>query len=143
MSTINQDELRAALDMAINGKLVVQNWLGYANVLFLGFGDEVLPRVPAGESPAWSPYELETNYADWSVENEKGIVGTADDERAKALAAVELLVGHRATGWAFGDTLFCLVVYFEGGFKLKITPMADALTDEEILRRNGGFGSDN
>jgi len=33
MSAINQDELRAALDTAINGKLVVQSWLGYAEVL--------------------------------------------------------------------------------------------------------------
>lgn len=133
MHLIQLDELREALDTAINGRLCVQTWLGYAQVLFIGFGAEVLPPQPPGKLGIRPDYELQTHYADWQVEDASGVVATADDEYDVAEAAAERLVGHRAVGWRHIDDSVALEIAFEGGLKLVITPMSDS--EESILHK--------
>jgi len=125
MRLMQLDEMRMQLDTAIVGVLCVHAWLGYAQVLFVGFGDKVLPYVPPGGRRPQPPYQLWTEYADWQIENDSGVIGTADDEYTAAEAAAQRLVGHRANMWYFIGSSFALEIEFDGGLKLKITPPAD------------------
>ncbi len=52
------------LSEAFTDHRCVTAWLGYGNVLFLGFGDSVLPERDQYGRRTRPPYELETNYAD-------------------------------------------------------------------------------
>ncbi len=136
MYLIQLDDVREALDTAISGRICSEAWLGYANLLFLGFdfADELLSSELNGEpDDNRSLYLLGTDFADWVIENDAGVVGTADDERAKAESAARLLYGVRATGWSFiGDSLG-LSVEFESGLKVRITPMSN--TEEDVLHK--------
>jgi hypothetical protein len=122
---IQLDEIRMQLSTATAGKLCVQAWLGYAEVLFVGFGDAVLPYVPPGGRHHRPPYELQTGYADWRIEDDSGVLGLADEPYAAAEAAAQRLVGRKASGWQFIESSLALEIAFDGGLKLQITPMAD------------------
>ncbi|MHB9038433.1 MAG: hypothetical protein ACYC64_17415 [Armatimonadota bacterium] len=134
MRLMQLDEMRTQLDTAIVGVLCVQTWLGYAQVLFVGFGDEVLPYVPPGGRHTQPPYELQTEHADWQIEDDSGVIGTADDEYTKAEAAAQRLVGRRANRWQFIGASYALEIEFDGGLKLKIVPMAD--TEASVFHKN-------
>ncbi len=131
MRLIQLDELWQDLDTAISGRLCVQAWLGYAQVLFIGFGDEVLPPMQPGEGHLMPEYELQTSFADWQVEDGSDVIATADDEYDVAEAAAQKLVGHRVVGWRHIDDSAGLEIAFEGGLKLVITPMSD--TERDLL----------
>jgi len=60
------EDIRTAFEIAFRDHLVVQAWLGYAQVLFCGFGNDPI-QLPAGERHFQPPFELQTNYADWTV----------------------------------------------------------------------------
>lgn len=126
MRLIQLDELRESLDTAINGRLCVQAWLGYAQVLFIGFGDGVLPPMQPGEGHMRPKYELQTSFADWQVEDGSDVIATADDEYDVAEAAAQKLVGHRVVDWRHIGDSAGLEIAFEGGLKLVITPMSDS-----------------
>jgi hypothetical protein len=132
MRTISLERLTAELETGIRGRRCVQAWLGYGEVLFLGFGEEVIPAPPPGERHQHPPYELQTEFADWRVEEGSKVRGTGDDEREHALAACQLLVGRHATDWHLDASTFALTVRFEGDFSLVVVP----LTDEDVQDDN-------
>jgi hypothetical protein len=117
--------LQNELDNGIRGRLCVQAWLGYGEVLFLGFGDEVIPPVSPAESHPVPLYELQSNLADWRVEERSVVRGTLDDPWEQAQEACQLLVGKRALGWNLDTTTLGLTVYFESDLSLKVIPWAE------------------
>ncbi|NVB81479.1 MAG: hypothetical protein HOV81_23995 [Kofleriaceae bacterium] len=123
----------------------VSAWLGYGDVLFLGFGERVLPRVQAGERHARPPYELTSNFASWRVEGPVAAQWTDEGsptERAELTAAAESLIGERVEAWVLLDQLGLRLV-FTGSKVLIVEPwptsddIADAWSltgpDERIL----------
>lgn len=136
------DDAKVALDEALNGRLCVQAWIGYACVLFIGFGEEVLPPVPPGERHPIPTYELRINFADWWVENDCGVIGTSNDERSNVLDIAELFVGHRVVSWQFVDQTIALEIHFDGGLKLKMKPYSEYEDSNEsawVLRMPGQY----
>jgi hypothetical protein len=126
--TIAEERLHTAID----GSLCIQAWLGYGEVLFLGFGDEPLPpRAPEERYPQ-PPYELPSNLADWWVQEDWRILVTSEDDRADAEAVAESLVGHRAMGWEFIGQSRSLRIRFDGGLVLSVVPF----TDEDLLDKD-------
>src|SRR5690348_13149496 len=103
MRTIPLELLKQQLEAGIPGRRCVEAWLGYGQVLFLGFGDEVIPEPGPEEPHQPAPYQLQTQYADWRVEEGAECRGTADDVREHALAACELLLGRHAVDWHLDD----------------------------------------
>ncbi len=125
--TLLLNKLRDTLDAAINGKLCVRAWLGHADVLFLGFGQEVLPGIILGkgagrlEQPE-PPYKLRTHLSDWCIEHQAiGILGSSYDDK-RAWASASSLVGRRAMGWQFTSSPSGLEIEFVGGLELRIKP---------------------
>lgn len=106
----------------------VSAWLGYADVLFLGFGERVLPRVQAGERHAPPPYELNSNFASWRVEGPVAAQWTDEGsptERADLTAAAESLVGEGVVAWELLDRL-ALRLVFTGSKVLVVEPWPTA-----------------
>jgi hypothetical protein len=82
------------LDEALAGRRCVSAWLGYGEVLFLGFGEEVLPERDADGRHPSPPFQLATNFADWSVAGAV-VAASAESERVDLEAAAASLVGQR------------------------------------------------
>jgi hypothetical protein len=110
----------ARLDTALTGRLCVSAWLGYGTVLFVGFGEHVLPERGADGRHPMPPYELQTNFADWSVLGPDGAV-SADSGRGALEAAARSLIGRRVVGWEL-LALRGLQVAFAGGVELAVAP---------------------
>jgi hypothetical protein len=123
MHPINQQELEESLNEAINGRRCTEAWLGYGEDLFLGFGGD----KESDRTDCIPPYELQSVFADWWIEDKTGIMATADDERAKAEEAARLLIRQTAVSWRFASFPLSLEIEFDGGMKVVIMPMADAL----------------
>jgi hypothetical protein len=132
MRVISLQRLMGKLETGIRDRRCVQTWLGYGEVLFIGFGEDVIPEPSPGERHQHPPYELQTEFADWRVEEGSKVRGTGDDERDHAQAACELLVGRHATDWLLDVSTFALTVRFEGDFSLVVVP----LTDEDVVDDN-------
>lgn len=99
----------------------VSAWLGYGDVLFLGFGEHIVPRGRAGERHPRPPYELESNFSAWRVD---GPVSAAwEDDSSPTAAAAESLVGERVLSWELLDGLGLRLV-FSGGKVLVVEPWA-------------------
>jgi hypothetical protein len=110
----------ARVDAALAGRLCVSAWLGYGDVLFLGFGDQPLPERGADGRRPMPPFELQTNFADWSVSGPEGTT-LAISGRGELEAAVKSLLGLRVVGWELlaGHGLR---VAFAGGSALTVAP---------------------
>jgi hypothetical protein len=102
----------------------VSAWLGYGDVLFLGFGEDVMPRVQSGERHPRPPYELNSNFASWRVEGPITAQWTDEGsptERAELTAAAESLIGERVLAWELLDQL-ALRLVFTGSKVLVVEP---------------------
>jgi len=128
---LSHSEVEAALDGAISGRVCVQAWLGVAHVLFLGFGEDVLPPTPPGGHHPVPMYELQIDMADWWVESQTGVLGASTDDRPKAEAAAVSLVGRRATRWQFIEPFPALEISFEPGLRVKMAPYTDSDTSHK------------
>lgn len=123
------DLLAAAIEKAASGHMVVQAWLGYAEVLFLGFGDTVM--LPSHGKHALPPYELQTFHARWSVCEGTRVVGTSDDDRQAAEAAIGRLVGRSIRDWSVEEQDMCLTVHLDGDMNLVVSPFSDPCEGNE------------
>lgn len=135
------EDAKRELDRALCGQLCVQAWLGVANTLFIGFGDEVI-SLPAGAKHPIPKYELQTGYTDWWVEDKSGLVGTSTAVKNRAEETASLLVGHRVEMWQFIDGTPALEICFDGDLRLKMAPYTDrAVIDEDawLLRLPGEY----
>jgi hypothetical protein len=113
------DRLRAAFD----SRRCVTAWLGYGEVLFLGFGDAVLPEFDESQHRTEPPYELETHFADWSIQS-GGQERSRDSERAQCESAASSLVGQEVAGWELFDRLGLKIRF--GGSLLTIRPSRES-----------------
>lgn len=123
MTNAMQEEQLARLRDAFSHRCV-SAWLGYGDVLFLGFGEHILPRVQAGERHARPPYELDSNFASWRVEGPVTAQWTdegSSTQRADLTAAVESLIGERVEAWELLDRLGLRLV-FSGSKALVVEP---------------------
>lgn len=122
MRTLGKAELERALDVAIKDRLCVQAWLGYANTLFVGFGDTVMVSPEPRERHQIPPYEVHLDQCDWWVEGPMGELGRSDEARATAEATACLLVGQRAMRWRLDGPSFLLSIGFERDMWLRMAP---------------------
>lgn len=118
-------DIRAALEIALRDHLVVQAWLGYAQVLFCGFGTGNSMQIPSSAHHPQPAFELQTNYADWTVVRDGTKVGSSDDEDSVAGAAIKMLVGNNVTDWTFNAEDQSLAIGVAGGLRLLVAPMKD------------------
>lgn len=136
------EDMRAALEAAFRDHLVVQAWLGYAQVLFCGFG-AIYPMETPSSAPHPDPdFELQTNYADWTVMRNGAMAGSSDDDDIVADAAIKTLEGNHVTEWTFDAGDKSLTIDLAGGLRLLIAPMKDEdLLNKEAwcLRMNDGI----
>jgi hypothetical protein len=114
----------ARLHDAFAGRRCVSAWLGYAEVLFLGFGEKALAERGDDGRRVRPPFQLTTNFADWRVEGPRA-AGSADSDRAQLEAAAESLVGERVESWELLDGER-LRLTFSGGKLLTVVPWSAA-----------------
>jgi hypothetical protein len=120
---VGQDVLANAVAEALDGHWCDSGWLGYANVLFLGFGSAPTSPHTEGGQRTVPPYELNANRADWRLEGNGSSV-CADDDAVQAEEAVRALVGRPVVGWSL-DARHALTIEFDGGLSLCIDPWDD------------------
>jgi hypothetical protein len=128
MRETSLEEFYTEVDAGIRQHICVQAWLGYANVLFLGFGGEVLVPVEdhqTGRTKHPVPlYELRTDFSCWQVIGASGNVVSSDDDAVDH--AVGSLVGLRCVDWHFLQRPPEVQFEFEGGHRLEVTPYSRA-----------------
>lgn len=145
------ETMQHTLDAAILERLCVKAWLGHANTLLLGFGDEVLPpptlvtrpgRKPIYKHQGHPDYEIQTEFAEWHVENEGKVIASRSDDR-RTQEALSLLVGKKATGWKIIPSIGELHIDFAEGLTLEIVPY-NPMSDNDawgIWNPDGFFSS--
>ncbi len=97
------DELTDVLTASITGKTCIQAWLGYADVLFVGFDRfvDAPVRMKNGRlSHANCAYEVKTRLAHWIIRRGNKKLGSSHDDPRAAFAA-RALVGRRVVGWTY------------------------------------------
>jgi hypothetical protein len=126
------------LHEAFDGRRCISAWLGYGEALFLGLGEEVLPEYGDDGLPSRPPFQLDTNFADWSVEGPITAV-FGDSNPSQLEAAAGSLVGDRVVAWELLESKG-LRVTFTGGKTLTVVPwdVADGLADAWTLRALDG-----
>lgn len=135
------ENLLDLLDRAVIGRNCVQAWIGYAAVLFLGFGEEVLPPPIINErghqEHLMPPYELVTGYSSWKLTQPYGSVLDSDDLTNRTLRTEgettlgTAVVGVSALRWEVLMPSWELRLYFESGCRLDVIRYSDAAEDPE------------
>src|SRR5262245_12536503 len=115
--------LSDAVAEALDGHRCASGWLGYANVLFLGFGDAPIPSRTDDSRQSGPPYEVNANRSDWRIDGD-GLAASADDDREPAEQAVTALIGRPVVGWSLGPG-HALTVTFDRGLTLRVVPWTD------------------
>jgi hypothetical protein len=123
---ITPNTLRRELEAGIPGHRCVQSWLGYGEILYLGFGEELLPPPSGRRGEHEPPYQLRTSFSDWIVEERSQVRGTGDDPRDRAFDTCQLLLGKRAIDCRLDTATWTLTVSFEDDLVLKVIPLTDA-----------------
>jgi hypothetical protein len=126
------------LSEAFTGHRCVTAWLGYGNVLFLGFGDNVLPEHDEGGRHTRPPYELETNYADWRIEGPTK-ASLANSDRATLTAAAQSLLNEQVLSCEVAQRTR-LRISFTGGKLLAVDSWSatEGLADSWCLKSPDG-----
>lgn len=122
----------ARLNDAFNGRRCVSAWLGHGEVLFLGFGERVLPVRDSEGGRSKPQFELETNFAVWGVAGPNINVSSEPEEtdRHSLEAAAESLIGEQIVSWTLRPSNL-LSLTFTGKKMLNVIPweLADGLSD--------------
>jgi len=116
--------LESAVTEALSGKLCISGWLGYGNVLFLGFGPELLPADQYLKNDFMPPYELQTNLAEWKLEIDAVMRADINSVNQVAEQAIHTLLGHMVQSWKLFDD-GRLWIEFHEGCQLTITPFSE------------------
>jgi hypothetical protein len=143
MAAVDFKALKTYLDNTLLNKLCVQAWLGYANVLFIGFGDTVIPPTPKGSSHPIPLYELQFDFCDWWIEDQtRALIQSDYSDRDKIIETIEMLVGKKMECWSFIEPKCALELTFETGIRLKMTPYLDGETTDpawSLRLENGAY----
>ena len=128
MQGIERKALYEVLDRALLGRRCVQVWLGYADVLFAGFGEEVLPPaiVGPGANELDQPeplYQLQSRLAHWELHLGEELITSSHDD-PDAWEESQAMVGMHVSSWQVIDR--ALEVTFHSGHVLKIIPYGGA-----------------
>jgi hypothetical protein len=139
----NYDDVEWTLNIALRGKICVQVWLGYAMVLFVGFGNEVLSSVKKYEMHPKPPYEIQIDSSDWWIQQGSDILTKSTDERDKVEPVIAKLVGLKVINWSFDNPKPALRIEFENGLELRMTPYKEGKPSDSswILRDLVHYGS--
>lgn len=106
------------LSEAFTGHRCVTAWLGYGTVLFLGFGETVLPIRDKDGRHTQPSFELETNFSDWRI-NGPINAWSGNSNREVLIAAAESLIGEAILSGEVGQRKR-LAISFTGGKSLFI-----------------------
>ncbi len=125
--------MTARVDKALLGHKCVGAWLGHGEVLFCGFGPEVLPERGEDGKRCDPPYELTSNCAEWSIER-AGVklhgVNLDGDERASLERAALDLVGLEVRSWSLVEPQHGIDVVFDDGRVLQVRGWTDGAEGE-------------
>lgn len=125
----------AAVNVLLGTPTCTQCWLGYADVLFVGFGD-FLPPKEVREHP-WkhipTQYELQTNLCDWEINFQGKQIGSSYDD-PKAPFAAHLLIGRRLQSWKLLGSAKALF-QFDDNTTLMLMPY-----EEEEFKQRDAWG---
>ncbi len=128
MSSSDLDSV-SRLNDAFSGRRCISAWLGYGDVLFLGFGEGILPASESEGQRSIPQFELATNFADWSVDGPNTTVSSESD-RHSLEAAAESLIGEQVLSWELhaNNRLF---LTFTGEKVLNVIPwgLVEGLSD--------------
>lgn len=130
MEQVSLDEIRGILDKALTGKVLANVFDGEGEMLYVGFGQQVLRREvrehrkKPGEfffvAPDSADYEITTFFSHWQIEDRRGILlKSEDDWEVEMVAAVFL--GRRVTNWLLHDD-GGLDIEFDGVVTFAICP---------------------
>jgi hypothetical protein len=135
---LNKSELTDRIQEAFDGQRCISAWLGYGDVLFMGFGKLVVPECNQAGQRNPSPFQLATNFADWSIE---GPIMASSDETNRTLlnAAAESLMGEDIVSWDLHETMeLHLAFTHEKFFKIVPWSLAEGLSDAWCLTSPDG-----
>jgi hypothetical protein len=121
MREISLRVVERRLHEAFDTTVCVQAWLGIADVLFLGFGQELIEPSSRRRIP---PYELETFFSDWEVRDPSSMAGTGRPGNQPS-AMVQSIVGSGVEQWSFLLPSYGLLIRFGNGCVLQVDPMPD------------------
>jgi hypothetical protein len=126
------------LQDAFDRRRCVSAWLGYGEVLFLGLGEDILPKRVHDGGRVRPPFELETNFAEWLVDGRTTTV-SAESDRAQLEAAAESLVSERVVSWELLERNW-LRLSFTGAKVLTVVPWepAQGLSDAWCVKSPDG-----
>ncbi len=129
-TSINLQEINEVLKNTYPPSICVSYWLGNANVLFIGFGNDIIPPPERRQNIrgkfyfkhlAEPPYEIQTRFADWRIE----IAGELYCESVTEFNLENVaskLIGKSVLKCEILQPGFGLSVEFEGSVVLKVYP---------------------
>lgn len=128
---VSMQELALMLDSLLLPNRCVRYWLGHANVIFIGIGQEVIARPIRLEGPrgkplflhaARPPIEIQSRYADWSISVAGVRVGNSVGSLDETESAAARLYGKKVAAWSFIDPGHGLCIKFQDDLEIAITP---------------------
>jgi len=125
---VNLDVASEALSEALSGRTCSDAWLGYGNPLFLGFGKVSQVRITLRRGTfddLVAEYQLNTNFADWSLETVRTAASMIQMDMDQAEQAVKALEGKQVLRWQLIEG-HGLQIEFEGGRRLRVVPWTDS-----------------
>ena len=113
------DILQQKITDSLEGTHCSKIWLGYAEVMFIGFDSEALVNSKEEYRP---PFEFHTHYADWFFERDGRMVVTNSDFRDVIIAETKDVLDKKVVNWRYEEENYSLKIEFEQTWRLSIKP---------------------
>ena len=125
-------QLEEKLTKGFNNKTCSKAWLGYAEVLFIGF-DNHFNMMSNEEMKVYNAsFEIHTHLAQWKVYKKCKLLGSGEDDRECAQAAMSILLGQQVIGWKSSPIQKRLSIQFDNGLELRIIPWLDIKSKSSV-----------
>ena len=125
-------QLAEKLTKGLNNKICSKAWLGYAEVLFIGF-DNHFNMMSNEEMKVYNAsFEIDTNLSQWKVYKNCKLLGSGEDERECAQAGMNNLLGQQVIGWKLSPKQKRLSIEFVDGLELRIIPWLDIKSQSRV-----------
>lgn len=127
-STDPIDDVKSAL----KGQPCTDCWIGFGQVIFVGFSAEPSDAVDSSRRYEFPPFQIQTRFANWSLMQGKLLIARSSDEPRSAQAATQALVGKRVMDVTSGSFGSDATVVFESTLSLRISRMSGCRPGEEF-----------